>query len=334
MTRHVVLVTYGEPPDANWFDQLVYSWRILVGLTLTVAPIPRYVLPMIAVKRASARTSLWRAEKYQSPLETITQNQAEDVGEALRRLSPDENWRVHVAYEFRDPLLSSLLRRLPADEPVTVVPMYAADSAFTHEISRRTAEHVNAAGRRTPIRVLSPLDEETFAAICADYVRTQIEHFGAGGKDWALVLAAHGTLLTPPKPMETGRLATERTAAMISARLKDRFGKIQLGWLNHVYGGQWTEPSAEDALAMLSNEGYKRLVYFPFGFLADNAESELEGRMAIRTRAWLESYHLRCVNDAPELADALARQVIGGARAAPRTAPGAAAEPRIAAVRP
>lgn len=334
MTRHVVLVTYGEPPDSNWFDQLVYSWRILLGLTVSVAPIPKYVLPMIALKRASSRSSLWNAENYQSPLEPITQHQVEDVSEALRRLAPAEDWRVQAAYEFRDPLLSVLLKKLPADEPVTIVPMYAAESAFTHAISRRTAEHVNAAGRRTPIRVLPALDEETFAAVCADHVKTQIERHGAGGKDWALVLAAHGTLLTPPRPMETGRLATERIAAMIAARLADRFGRIQLGWLNHVYGGKWTEPSAEEALARLSNEGYKRLVYFPFGFLADNAESELEGRMAIRTRAWLESYHLPCVNDSEELADALARQVIG-AKAAPRAAVAAAAEPqRIAGVRP
>ena len=336
MSRHVVLVTYGEPPDSNFYDQLVYSWRILMGLTLSVAPIPKYVLPLIALKRAWSRMSLWSAEKYQSPLEPITRHQVDDVAEALARLAPGEDWQVHAAYEFRLPLLSELLKKLPSDEPVTIVPMYVASSAFTHEISARTAELANA-GRRTPIRVLHALDVETFAAICADHVKAQIARYGAGGPDWALLLAAHGTLLQPPRPMETGRVATEEIALAIERRLKDRFGEIELGWLNHVYGGKWTEPSAEEAIAELSNADYKRLVYFPFGFMADNAESELEGRIALRTRPWLEMYHLPCVNDSDALADALAAQVLGAAGiAAPRQASAAtpaAIEPSIISVR-
>jgi protoheme ferro-lyase len=335
MTRHVLLVTYGEPPDANFYDQLVYSWRILLGLTISVAPIPKYVLPMIALKRAYSRNRLWSQEKYQSPLEPITRNQIEDVGEALGRLAPGEDWRVQAMYEFRDPLLADVLKKLPPKEPVTIVPMYVADSAFTHEISRRTAELANAGGRQTPIRTLPAIDEETFADLCAKHVIAECEKRGAGGKDWALVLAAHGTLLNPPRPMETGRLATERIAEAIAQRLEGRFGTIELAWLNHVYGGKWTEPSAEDALAGISNDGFKRLVYFPFGFMADNAESELEGRIAIRGRAWLEAYHLPCLNDSEALADALARQVIGGPA---MTAPGPALtaglpEPSVVSVR-
>src|SRR5204862_7559561 len=33
MSHHVILLTYGEPPTASFVDQLVYSWRILLGLT-------------------------------------------------------------------------------------------------------------------------------------------------------------------------------------------------------------------------------------------------------------------------------------------------------------
>jgi protoporphyrin/coproporphyrin ferrochelatase len=309
VTRHVILVTYGEPPDPGFVQQLVYSWRILLGLTLSVAPIPKYVLPLVALKRAIARNRMWSGEQYGSPLERITRNQADDMAEALHRLAPDQTWHVHVAYEFRDPLLSEMLRKLPPSEPVTIVPMYVAESAFTHEISRRTAELARRNGRAAPIRVLGPLDEETLAAILADHVVAEIERRGAGGADWALLLAAHGTLLTPPRPMETGREATERLALAVEERLRNRFGTIDIGWLNHVYGGKWTEPSVEEALVELWNTGYKRLVYFPFGFLADNAESELEGRIALRARSWIEMYHLPCVNDSQGLALALARQL-------------------------
>src|SRR5947207_1288603 len=115
MRRHVVLLTYGEPPTPDFFAQLKYSWRILLGLPRAVAP--------------------W----------------AERLG-----------------------------------------------------------------GGRAPVRVLPALDEGRFAEISAAHVAREAEARGAGGKEWALVLAAHGTLLEPARPIETGRGATERVAAAIA----------------------------------------------------------------------------------------------------------------------
>ena len=82
-TRHVVLVTYGEPTEPGFVGQLVYSWRILVGLTRTVAPIPLPLLPLIAVARARNRTRLWTRHKYGSPLEAHTEGQAAALTAAL-----------------------------------------------------------------------------------------------------------------------------------------------------------------------------------------------------------------------------------------------------------
>ncbi|TMQ73172.1 MAG: ferrochelatase [Candidatus Eisenbacteria bacterium] len=302
MIRHVVVVTYGEPPDPVFTDQLVYSWRILLGLTLTVAP--------------GKRTTQWKLERYRSPLEAITRQQARDLRGALTRLAPGEEWRVREAYEFREPLLRDVLSRLPDDEPVTVVPMYVADSAFTHQISRSTAERPRTRARLAPIRVLEPLAEEDFAEVAAAHVIAEIEREGVGGPEWGLLLAAHGTLLEPPRPTETGRLATERVAKAIQDRVRGRFGRVSLGWLNHVYGGRWTEPPVEAALASFSELGIRRVVYFPFGFMADNAESELEGRIVLRTRGWLDAHHLPCVNDSSALAETLARQVVTAAEQA------------------
>ena len=47
-----------------------------------------------------------------------------------------------------------------------------------------------------------------------------------------------------------------------------------------------------------------------------NAESELEGRVALRNQGWLEHYHLPCLNDSPALTAAFARQVVGAAQGA------------------
>ncbi|MBI1796215.1 MAG: ferrochelatase [Candidatus Eisenbacteria bacterium] len=308
--RHVVLVTYGEPPTASFGAQLRYSWRILLGLTRSVAPIPIPLLPWIAFSRARFRTRLWTTERYGSPLEPITRDQAAGLVLALASVAPGTDWRVHVAYEFRDPTLLATVCLLPDDEPVDVMPAYVADSAFTHEIARSTlARWPGGRARRAPLRVLPPLDEEILADLCARHVITEAARRNAVGPEWGVVLAAHGTLLEPRRPIETGRVATERIAARIAAHLTGHFGAVRLGWLNHVYGGRWTGPPVEVALRRMVEAGFRRLVYFPFGFSADNAESELEGRIALRAAPELESIHLPCLNAAPEYLEALARQL-------------------------
>ena len=310
-TRHVILLTYGEPPTPSFFAQLRYSWRILLGLTRAVAPIPAAILPIIALSRARFRRQLWSKERYGSPLEPITRDQAEGLGRALAAQVPEVAWRVHVAYEFRDPLLLPMLESLPADEAVDIVPMYAADSAFTHEISRQTIRDWKRFphGRPAPVRVLAPFDEDALAEVSARFIERQLDMRGIRGRDWVLMLAAHGTLLEPPRPMETGRAATERICAGISRRLEGRFGMIVNGWLNHVYGGRWTQPPVEEALEHVAEKGYRRVVYYPFGFVADNAESELEGRIALRTQPSLEAIHLPCLNADPEFLAVVVRHV-------------------------
>lgn len=312
-TRHVVLVTYGEPTRPSFADQLAYSWRILVGLTRKVDAIPRPLLPIIALARARGRRALWRQYDYASPLEPITEQQARGVADRLSRLAPRDRWQVHVAYEYRQPLVGDLVGSLPEDEPVWVVPLYAAESAFTHALTREAT-----AGRRGPVFVLGAFAADVLAHVSAAHVLAHTsDEPGWRGNDVALVLAAHGTVLEPPKPLDTGRESTEALCSAIAARLAPHFGMVVNGWLNHTRGGRWTEPPIEEALADVVKAGYKRIVYYPYGFLADNAESQLEGRVALEGLAngagaglRVQAKQLPCFNDGTALLDLLTRQVL------------------------
>ena len=306
--KHIVLVTYGEPITPGFVDQLVYSWRILLGLTRTVADIPAPLLPLIALSRARGRNKLWRRSDYSSPLEPITLAQAAQLRNALAHQTEDR-WKIHVAYEFRNPLLSSVIRHIPRKELVVVVPMYAAESTFTHDLSRQTVENLDMR-RPAPILVLPALDGERLAKISADHVMHTLGADQAKTASMALVLAAHGTLIAPTKPIETGRIATERLCAAIEKRLSKCFGVVANGWLNHSRGGKWTEPPIEETLKRVSNAGFKDVVYYPYGFLADNAESQLEGQIAAAARPELKVRFVPCLNGSPELAEAIASQVL------------------------
>lgn len=306
--KHIVLVTYGEPTTPAFVEQLVYSWRILLGLTRTVADIPAPLIPLIALARARGRNALWRKNEYSSPLEPITLAQAAQLRNALAKQS-DDLWEIHVAYEFREPLLSTMVKRLPRNEVVIVVPMYAADSAFTHDLSRTTVENFDAQ-RPSPLIVLPAIDVEQLAEISANHIMQSVGPDTASTSSSALVLAAHGTLLRPAKPIETGLLATEQLRCRIEQRLSNHFAIVASGWLNHTRGGQWTDPPIEEALKRISDAGIRDVVYYPYGFLADNAESQLEGQLAAAARPELNVRFVPCLNGSFDLAEVLASQVL------------------------
>ena len=306
--KHVVLVTYGEPMTPAFVDQLVYSWRILLGLTRTVADIPAPLIPVIALSRARGRNALWRKHGYSSPLEPITLAQSAQLRAALAHQT-DDGWRIHVAYEFRDPLLSTVIGQLPGHEPVVVVPMYAADSSFTHDLSRTTVRNLDSA-RTAPTIVLPAIDIDLLARVSADHVMHALGPDTATTRTAALVLAAHGTLLKPSKPIDTGLQATELLRCRIEQRLSGCFGIVVNGWLNHTRGGQWTDPPIEEALKRVSDAGFRDVVYYPYGFLADNAESQLEGQLAAAGRPELKVRFVQCLNGSPDLAEVIASQVL------------------------
>ena len=185
--------------------------------------------------------------------------------------------------------------------------MYAADSAFTHELSRRTAQSL-LGGRTAPIAVLPPLDVEALAELSAAHVMASVEP-EVTTSTAALVLAAHGTLIEPQRPIDTGLAATEQLCRSIQERLEPRFGMVAYGWLNHSRGGRWTEPPMEETLKRVSDAGYRDVVYYPYGFLADNAESQLEGRIFAEARPELRVRFVPCLNGSPSLGELIAKQV-------------------------
>ena len=135
--------------------------------------------------------------------------------------------------------------------------------------------------RPAPIVVLPPIDVDQLASASAHHVMHNINSEDDRNPSTALVLAAHGTLLKPAKPIDTGLEATEKLRLGIENRLATSFGMVQNGWLNHSRGGKWTDPPIEEALKRVNDAGYRDVVYYPYGFLADNAETQLEGQLAV-----------------------------------------------------
>ena len=319
MRADLVLMTYGEPYENRFADQYEYSKLILNKLTRRVAPIPKFVTPLLAAWRGRQRVKDWNDLGYTSPLESISEQQRDALLAELRKQDPDTDWHIHIAYEFRHPLQHEVLDTLrnQALDRLMLLPMYATVSDFTHGITRSDflsyqEKHNQPFESHVPMLCLRPFLDE-LADVMAQYVRDEAQKRGYSDeekKSTALLLGCHGTVMTPPKGIKnTGYGDTFGLYQRLERRLRDEFSTVRIGWLNHTLGGEWTSPNAEQSVSALVEEGYTRFMYFPFGFLADNAESQVEGRQVMEDHGIAEYDHLDCVNTYPPLITMLANVI-------------------------
>lgn len=322
----VLLLTYGEPERARFTDQYRYSLSILRRLTRKIAPIPKPLLPLIAARRGWVRVRNWRREEYTSPLDRITYAQCAALSAVLHQVDTSRLYEVCVVFEFKPPLLKDVLTERLAREPsrLLLVPLYLAESDFTHGISRLDLDEF-AARRGHPVHpvpeyVTGFSEDDQLVELCARFVREQVECAGWCREDCVgagLLLGAHGTLVNGPPGVETGLVATQRFYDRLAERLAPMFHSVSIGWLNHALGGEWTSPDLETATRQMVQRGLHRVVYFPFGFLADNAESQLEGRCVLRDFESLQVLHLDCLNAWPPFVEYLAQRIVAVVRSNP-----------------
>jgi ferrochelatase len=329
----VILATYGEPPVNSFAQQWVYSYRILKGLTRKIARIPAPILPIIATARARGRVRLWHENGFLSPLEKLHRDTVHAVRDELARRGHSADTLVIPAYEFRRPNLTETLRQLDQAgcEKAIVVPMYIAEGDFTHGVTQFAIEDAAAAlpNWRGRVKLASMTQSASGVAALGNALASwffdalKARRVNELGKDWAVMLAAHGTVVNPPPGVDNGLAHFQDVLKHVEAAIAPRVGRVSVGWLNHTRGGEWTKPAVPDALAELRAQGYKNLVYFPWGFTTDNAETMLEGRVALREMAepFGRVEYLECLNSYPPFIGVLT-DVIEKAIGAPQPDPG------------
>jgi ferrochelatase len=314
----VILATYGEPAINSFAQQWMYSYRILKGLTRKIAKIPAPLLPVIATARARGRVKLWKENAFLSPLEKLHRETVSAVRGELARRGLEGETLVIPAYEFRRPSLTDAIRQLDQAgcERAIVVPMYIGAGDFTHAMTQFAVDEVATAmpkwkGRITLASMTAtPAGAAALGGVLAAWFFDALRARGIKdlGPDWAVMLAAHGTVVNPPAGVDNGLAHFQEVLAHIQPAIAPRVGAVSVGWLNHTRGGEWTKPAVPDALAELRARGFRKLVYFPWGFTTDNAETGLEGRIALRDMAdpFEHVEYLECLNAYPGLVGILA----------------------------
>jgi protoporphyrin/coproporphyrin ferrochelatase len=318
----VILATYGEPPESGYAAQWMYSYRILKRLTRKVAAIPAPVLPIIATSRAITRVKMWREHGFSSPLEPLHLQTVEALEKKLAtRFGPDAEIFVVPGYEFRRPDLSDAVETLRESgcAHIVTVPMYIAEGDFTHGMTRLGIDDCLAKTRWPAHRLTMcslaqcPVTEQSLAELMTRHLLRAVRRRGIQGPldNWAVLLAAHGTVVTPLPGVDNGLEQFGRMLHRVKVALRPHSGLVRVGWLNHTRGGRWTTPAVPQALEYIRQRGYDNLIYFPWGFTTDNAETALEGKIALHDLAnpFRRVEHIECLNADESFIELLADRV-------------------------
>lgn len=321
----VLVVTYGEVEKLTLRNLWPSSRRILKVITSQIVKVPRFLVYLIADYRSTKHFINWRRSGYRSSLMAINRAQRARLEECLRErrgeLPPDADVDVLDAYYFVPPYLEEMLRELRRTyDGIVIVPMIPVESAFSCGVACRMVEEAYGNERYGSVRLMNRFwSDEALHTIYLDHLFAELERAGFvhSEEKLGLVLVIHGTLVrdragNPPKVFtgldETGRFF-EMMKRRIMADPRNPFSDIRQGCMNHSAGGEWTSESVEKALLEFRREGCGGVVMFPYGFFADNSETEYEARRLLESAGFPRTHYVRCINDSPAFAGWLAGKV-------------------------
>jgi ferrochelatase len=158
-------------------------------------------------------------------------------------------------------------------------------------------------------------DDPDLTAIHRDHVAA---HFPstAPASPCCLVLILHGTVVRDrngdPPAFHAGVDEKDRYGEALKEALMtmpDRpWQRVELAYLNHGVGGQWSSPTLDDLLTQLAEEGVESVVAYPCEHLVDGGETTgLPDVLA--ASAVPETHCLPCLNDQPDFMRYLAGRI-------------------------
>lgn len=243
-----------------------------------------------------------------SPLPAITARQALALqAKLVKELAFPV--RVRHGFLYTAPGIADCVRSLDARE-VVALPMSPFSSRLTsgrYLAQLAAAEDPTTGGHGRDI----PLLEGWYAS--QGFVRTISRRAaealdGCDVNEWAVLFTAHSV---PAETIDEGDPYVDQLQQTIAQLVPQimpgdwRFGFQSKGR----GGGEWMEPEADDAVRVLAEEGWKKILVVPVGFVSDNVETLYDLDIVLRAQIedlGIEYRRSHAPNDSPFFIDALA----------------------------
>ena len=307
----VVLCAHGEASGRGFREHYDVSRRTLAHAA-EVMPLPAPLRVAIcaagALRKALDPTSGSRHN-------ALTHAQALALEAALAG-DRDARYRVRVAFGSADPSVEAVLTAAPSDVTVLLQSMIPTDSRLSCGL------HCRAAGQSTLAAAPRPLarlwDDPALVAVHRAHLAAQLEEAETSGSTdgRALLIVLHGTLLADkkgqPPAFHTGAQEKQHYGEALRDALTSLpwhpWERVEIAYLNHAVGGEWSQPSLEECLATLAGDGIQEVWAYPAEHLVESAETaRLAQTLARNPRQ--RGHMLPCLNDSPRFIDYLAARV-------------------------
>jgi len=314
----VLLAAHGEAETIGFLDNFRVSWHTLSHAAEVMrlpAPLRLLICTFGALrKRFSGRSG--------SPHNENTRQQAVAL-EARLNHGAEERYSVEPVFASAPPYLDDSLALPDGVDQQVIVNMIPTDSRLSCGLGCHALLAVSG-GPRDRTRVIARLWESPeLIEVHAAHVA---EHFPSVRSEGqvCLVLVLHGTVVRDeqgqPPAYHSGEV--EKTAygealrSELMAVSQRPWQRVELAYLNHGVGGQWSSPTLPELLERLAEEGVDCAVAYTCEHLVDGGETiQLPAVMAAGPVP--ETHCLPCLNTAPDFIDLLASRVHAVATAQP-----------------
>jgi ferrochelatase len=289
-----------EEPRIKW-------WLILNLIILTVRP----------ARKGLDYDKIWNRERDESPLKTITREQAERLAAALA----DERIVVDWAMRYGNPAVAPRLAWLQSQgcDRIVLVPLYPQYAAATTATACDQAFRALMALRWQPaIRVAAPyFDDPAYIEAVAASMREYLAKLDFEPE--ALIMSFHGMPEAYAEQGDPYPGHCRETARLV----RERLGWPEMRW-HMTYQSQfgsdpWLQPYTIDTVAQLAKSGVKRLAMVAPGFAADCLETleelDMENRRAFLDNGGEKFAYIPCLNSTPSgvrVIEAVVRRELAG----------------------
>ena len=273
----VLLINLGTPDALDYWSMRRYLGEFLSDKRVVELPqilwqliLQGPILTFRPKKSAAAYRQIWNNELDESPLRTITREQADKLQERF-----GDTARVEFAMRYGNPSIPSLINTMFDDGcwKILCVPLYPQYASSTSgSVVDKIGDTLRAMRWQPTIRVAPPFyDDHKYIQILARSVQKQIDALDE--RPDVLVASFHGVpkeYLLKGDPYhcqfhKTGRLLREALGwpeAQFRVAFQSRFGPKE-----------WLKPYADQLVEELGHQGVKRVAVVSPAFFSDCVET-------------------------------------------------------------
>ena len=303
----VLLINLGTPDGTDYWsmrrylaefltDKRVIEWPkliwypILYGIVLLKRP----------QKSGHAYQTIWNKELNESPLRTITRNQATKLSEILIQ---NKGIIVDWAMRYGTPAISERLNKLKelGCERILVFPLYPQYSASTTAtVNDKVFEALSKLRWQPAIRIVPPYhDDEVYINNLTKSVQdhlTKIEF-----EPEKLVVSFHGIPQSYFKNGDPYHCHCQKTTRLLRESLEWDENKVILTFQSRFGPEEWLQPYTDKTIENLAKEGIKSIAVVNPGFVTDCLETleeiAIQGAEIFEANGGENFTHIPCLND-------------------------------------